>query len=231
MFGSPSRTPTSEQRHNRWEADRAVLRARLPKVRHLVLLGTGRALASGVVDIDAGAGRFEPVQVEMQFAEHYPDECPRVWERSRRWTPSSDRHIHPDGELCLGLPGVDQPVTATVDDFAHFLGQLLVFLHDQFIFDATEAWPGPTWAHGYQAAFTQFVCETLGIDTEREARRLYPLIQGRTPRAHEPCPCGSRLPYARCHKEQVHRVRSIGRLQPIPDLRDRMINRTHVAST
>jgi hypothetical protein len=228
MYASSNLTP-NERRRARWETDRHILSEHLPKVRHLVLIGTDLALVEGIVDVDAGAGRFEPVQIEMQFSARYPYHPPRVWERGARWSRHPDRHLFADGEFCLGLPGVDLPVTSTPDDFEHFIGQLLVFLHDQFIFDATQKWPGREWRHGYEAAFTQFVCETLDIRTKREARGLGPLIDGPEPRPHDRCPCGSRFAYARCHAARVERVHSVRRLRPIPDLVERMVERIHVA--
>ena len=226
MYASLSLTP-NEQRCERWEDDRQILRERLPKVRHLVLIGTDTALAEGIVDVDAGAGRFERVQIEMMFTARYPNEPPRVSERGGRWAPAPDRHIQRGGELCLGLPGVDLPVTTEPEDFARFLAQLLVFLHDQFIFDATNKWPAEDWEH-YEPGYLQFAFETLDIRTAHEARALGRLIEGRLPRAHDRCPCGSRRPFARCHAERVARVRSVRQLRKIPDLVERMVQRAHV---
>jgi hypothetical protein len=227
MYVSSRLTP-DEQRCERWEADRRILRERLPKVRHLVLVGTHVALAEGIVDVDSGAGRFEPVQIEMVFSGRYPEEPPCVCERGGRWAPTPARHIQRGGEFCLGLPGVDLPVTTTPEDFAHFLGQVLVFLHDQFIFDATKQWPGKDWAH-YEAGYVQFACEALDIRTPQEARALGPLIEGRLPRSHDRCPCGSRLAFARCHAERVGRVRAVRQLLIVPDLVERMVQRVDVA--
>jgi hypothetical protein len=227
MFVSSSLTP-NRQRWARWEADRQILRKRFPKLRHMVLSGTDIALARGVVDVDAGAGRFEPVQIEMQFSAHYPDTPPRVWDRAGRWRPDPDRHIQRDGDFCLGLPGVDLPATTTLTEFNHFLGQLLVFLHDQFIFDARGRWLGNAWEHGYKAAYTQFVCEALDVRSATAARALGPIVTGRLPRPHDRCPCGSGFAFRRCHADRVERVRSVSQLQPVPDLVERMVGRTHV---
>lgn len=228
MFASSSLTP-DERRCGRWEADRLVLRRRLPGVRHLVLTGTDQALAEGLVEVDAGAGRFEPVHIEMLFASGYPQEPPRVWDRGRRWVPHSDRHMYSDGEFCLGLPGVDLPATTTPEDFERFLDQLLVFLHDQFIYDAHDRWMGPEWEHGFEAAYTQFASETLSVEASDQARALGPLVTGRQPRPHDRCPCGSRIAYAHCHATRVQRVRSVRQLRRVPDLVERMVQRTDVA--
>jgi hypothetical protein len=228
MYASSNLTP-NEERSKRWETDRRILRKRFPNVRHLVITGTDLALAEGIVDVDAGAGRFEPVQIEMQFSERYPYEPPRIWERGGRWVPHPDRHMYVDDrDFCLGLPGVDLPVTTTPQDFEYFLGQLLVFLHDQLVFDATKSWPGREWEHGYEAAFTQFACETLGISTELEARGLGPLV-AEPPRLPERCPCGSGFAYPRCHADRVERVRSVRQLRTVPDLVERMVKWIHVA--
>lgn len=229
MYASSSLTP-NEQRWERWEADRRILRRRFPKVRHLVLIGTDLAVAEGIVEVDAGAGRFEPVQIEMRFSERYPHELPRVWERGGRWRPHPDRHMYVgDGDFCLGLPGVDLPVTTTPHDFEKFICQLLVFLHDQFVFDATSSWPGNEWEHGYEAAFTQFASETLGVSTEHDARALGALADGPLPQPHHRCPCGSGRTFTRCHAGRVRRVRSVRRLRAVPDLVERMVERIHVA--
>jgi hypothetical protein len=228
MYASSSLTP-NEQRWERWETDRRILVARMPKVRHVVLLGTDMALADGFVDVDVGAGRFEPVEIGMRFSTRYPEAPPLVWDCGGRWIPHPDRHIQLDSEFCLGLPGVDLPVTATPADFDHFLGQLMVFLHDQFVFDARGKWFGKEWEHGFEAAYTQFVCETLDISTTREARALAPLLTGRRPRSHDRCPCGTGFAYARCHADRVETARSVRQLRSIPDLAERMVQRTHVA--
>lgn len=223
-----SPTP-NEQRRARFETDRNILRELLPGIRHLVLTGTDWAIAEGAIDVDAGAGRFERVEIEMRFAPGYPAEPPRVWDRRRRWIPHPDRHINEDGEFCLGLPGVDLPVTDTPKDFEHFLDQLLVFLHDQFVFDALGHWTGPQWEHGFEAAYTQFAAETLGIETPDEARALGSLIVGRRPRPHDRCPCRSRLAYSRCHANRVDRVRAVQQLRRVPDIVERLVARTRVA--
>jgi hypothetical protein len=229
MYASSNRTPNKE-RWERWETDRRILRRRLPKMRHLVLIGTDLAVAEGVVEVDAGARRFESVQLEMRFSESYPHELPRIWERGGRWAPDLDRHIYiDDRDFCLGLPGVDLPVTSTPEEFEVFLCQLLVFLHDQFVFDATQSWPGKEWEHGYEAALTQFVSETLGISTERDAHLLGTLVDGPLPRPHDRCPCGSGRIYTRCHAERVRQVRSVRRLRAVPDLVERMVHRLYVA--
>jgi hypothetical protein len=228
MYASSNRTP-SEARCQRWETDRELLRDRFPDVRHLVLIGTDAAIAEGTVLVDAGAGRFEPVKLEMRFSPGYPSAAPTIFERGGRWAPEPDRHIQDAHDFCLGLPGIDLPSTETPEDFERFLAQLLVFLHDQFVFDATGIWPGPEWEHGYAAAYTQFVCEALGVRTERAARGLGAMIVGNAPRPHDRCPCGSGFAFARCHADRVAHVREHRPLRAVNDLVERMVQRIRVA--
>ncbi len=216
-----------DQRRRRFEADRRLLAERMPGVRHLMLLGTDCALAEGIVEVDAGAGSFEAVSIEMHFEATYPDNPPRVWERGGRWKPELDRHMYSDGEFCLGLPGVDMPQVTFDEDFGRFLDQLLVFLHDQFIFDADpkHRWPGRDWPHGYAAAYAQFAVEALGVRTPEQVRALVGLLRGVEPRPHARCPCGSRLAYSRCHAAAVKLVRAVRPLHKIHDLEQRMVVR------
>jgi hypothetical protein len=216
-----------DSRRRRFEADRRLLAERMPGLRHLMVLGTPCALADGIVQVDAGAGRYEPVQIEMRFEADYPALPPRVWERGGRWKPELDRHMFRDGEFCLGLPGVDLQAVLNEEAFGQFLDRLLVFLHDQFIFDADpmHRWPGRDWPHGYGAAYAQFAVETLGIYSRTQVSALAPLLRGSLPRPHDRCPCGSRRAYRRCHADAVRRVRGVRRLHEIEALDQRMMER------
>lgn len=205
------------------ETDRAILASLMPDVEHLIIMDREAAFARGTVFADAGAdtGVFEPVDIEMRFSTDYPLVAPDVWERGGRWVPVADRHMYGDGRFCLGLPGIDLPDTARPEDFEYFLKQLLVFLHYQFIYDATKKWPGRQWLHG-DDAYAQYAVEALEINTAEQARRLGPLLQGQLAGSQERCPCGSGTRFEWCHARVVKQLRTVQPLVRVSRLTERM---------
>jgi len=99
------------------------------------------AIAHGPVDIDVGAGCFEPVEIRMEFGLGYPPQPPTGFDDARRWRPNLDRHLLDDYTFCLWLAGVDTPALTTPGHLRTFSLQLLLFLRDQFVFDDLGRWP------------------------------------------------------------------------------------------
>lgn len=198
MFGPTGPTLTDGQRQ-RYEQDRQLLREMLPGVKHLIHAdGTG-AMAEGVVEVDVGAGCWETVQIEIVFGREYPRTPPRVYETGRRWRPQDDRHIMAGHEFCLWLDHVDTPSFDTVEDLRREILRLLMFLRDQFVYDDLGRWPGAQWRHHAPAAYAQHLTEVLHITDAEVFRQLWPALLGQAPNPGQPCPCGSRVSYRRCH--------------------------------
>lgn len=212
MFGRSGLT-LSEERRLRFEEDRRILSEVFPRVRHIVLMdGTG-AVAEGEVDVDVGAGFFEPVRLLLKFGPNYPYQPPRVFDRARRWQPEDDRHLMANREFCLWLDHVDVPDVTTPAGLDRFLKRLLVFLHDQFVFDDIGRWPGAEWPHGKREAYAQHLIEQLRLADAESFRQLWPALLGAPQRPDRACPCGSGLVYARCHRgtvEELAWIRGLG---------------------
>jgi SEC-C motif len=202
VFG-PSGLTLSKERRLRFEEDRLILAGIFPRVRHIVFMDGSGAVAEGPVEVDVGAGCFEPVQIRLVFDGDYPARPPRVFDWARRWRPEIDRHLYANGEFCLWLDRVDVPDVTSPTGFGLFLKRLLVFLHDQFVYDDLGRWPGPEWPHGPQAAYAQHLIEHLRVAEPGSFRRLWPVLLGAPQRPDRACPCGSGLVYGSCHRRTV----------------------------
>jgi len=211
VFGRSGPT-LSEERRLRFEEDRSVLGEVFPRVRHVVLMDGSGAVAEGEVEVDVGAGCFEPVDLRIVFDGDYPNQPPRVFDRGRRWLPEDDRHLMSNTEFCLWLDHVDVPDVSTPAGLDRFLKRLLVFLHDQFVYDDLGRWPGPEWPHGKRAAYAQHLIEQLLVTDPESFRRLWPVLLGAPQRADRACPCGSGLVYGRCHRRAVDDLSWVGDL-------------------
>jgi hypothetical protein len=218
MFGPTGPTLTEEQRQ-RYEQDRVTLAQVLPGLRHYIWADGRGAIAEGEVEVDIGAGCWESVEIRMIFDDSYPRVPPRVFYLGQRWNPEDDRHIMANHEFCLWLPNVDTPTVAADGELRKFALRLLPFLRDQFVYDDLGRWPGRDWRHGRRAAYAQHLIETLNITDAVTFRRLWPLLLGSTLASERACPCGSQLPYLRCHRPVVERlqwVRKLGERHRLP---------------
>lgn len=220
MFGRTGPTLT-EQQLQRYEQDRQLLREMLPEVRHLIHADGSGAIAEGSVEVDVGAGCWETVEITIIFGRDYPKTPPRVYETGRRWHPEDDRHIMAGHEFCLWLEHVDTPGFDTVEDLRREILRLLMFLRDQFVYDDLgKRWPGPQWRHHAPAAYAQYLTETLHVTDTAMFRRLWPALLGDPPDPGQACPCGSRIPYRRCHCTIIERlswVRTLNDCERLPD--------------
>jgi hypothetical protein len=215
MFGHTGPTLTKQQ-VQRYEQDRQLLSEMLPAMRHLIHADGRGAIAQGSVEVDVGAGCWETVQIEIVFGRDYPRMPPRIFETGRRWRPEDDRHIMDNHEFCLWLKHVDTPSFASIDDLRREILRLLMFLRDQFVYDDLgKRWPGPQWKHHAPAAYAQHLTEALHITDPGMFCRLWPAILGQGPDRRQPCPCGSGIPYRRCH------LPAIGDLSWVRTLKDR----------
>lgn len=206
MFGPTGPTLTEQQRQ-RYEQDRQLLREMLPGVRHLIRADGSGAVAEGSVEVDVGAGCWETVQIEIVFERSYPRQPPRVYETGGRWKPEDDRHIMASHEFCLWLEHVDTPSFDTIEDLRRAILRLLMFLRDQFVYDDLgHRWPGAQWRHHAPAAYAQHLTETLHITDAAMFGRLWPALLGKRPEPRGRCPCGSRIPYRRCHLPAIERL-------------------------
>lgn len=142
----------------------------------------------------------------MIFDEHYPRVPPRVFDLGRRWAPDDDRHLMANHEFCLWLPHVDTPKVEADSELREFALRLLPFLRDQFVYDDLGRWPGRDWRHGRRAAYAQHLIEALNVTDPAMFRRLWPTLLGQRPGPGGPCPCGSRIPYRRCHQPTIERL-------------------------
>jgi hypothetical protein len=180
-----------------------VLADVLPGLQHLMLADGGGAIAQGPVEVDVGAGCFEAVDIKMTFSIDYPPQPPTVYDHGRRWRPDDDRHLMDDHSFCLWLPRVDTPKLVKSEDLRAFALRLLTFLRDQFVFDDLGRWPGRDWPHGRTHAYAEHVAERLSVRDARSFDALWSLVLGATARPDRACPCGSHIPYWRCHRDAV----------------------------
>lgn len=143
--------------------------------------------------------RYEPRLVPI------PNRSPRVFETGgkaraivgKKVASTIDLHMYTSGEMCLGI-NVAPPVKERFDLSQFIEIDVISWLYrfayvDRFGLDKARKYLWREYAHHRYGAAQH-------IAVLRD-------IASRNPASGSPCPCGSRVEYARCHKPQVEEAR------------------------
>ncbi len=179
-----------------------TLRARFPTL-HAFIEG----------DVCEVRGTFAPVpgdhyQVRIELPQRYPHSLPAVFETGGRIPPIIDRHVFPDGSLCLGVPLAlwialrgDFRIETVID------GPMRSYLLGNSLVEEGEPWPHGDRAHG-AAGILEHLGELIGTtDPFVAGRFLIDILKGKV-RGHWMCPCGGGCIIRKCHREAVDALRS-----------------------
>ncbi|MGH9893421.1 MAG: YecA family protein, partial [bacterium] len=77
-----------------------------------------------------------------------------------------------------------------------FLDELALFFDRQLVFEVTNRWPGPSWAHGLPG-YWSFSVELLGSEALVDA-----FLASTSTGRNDPCPCRGPRKFKRCHLSQ-----------------------------
>ncbi len=180
-----------------------------------------RVFLDGTITLVAECGVPTSIAVRVEFPSDYPQGEPRIFEVGGLFPHVSDRHFFADGQCCLWLPPESRWNAEDPDGLCSFLAEAAVFLDQQLVYEAEGRgeWPGAQRSHGDEG-YLEFVQETLGGDRHLLAVFAPVLLDHKTGhvQSNDPCPCGSRRKYKRCHKpcvEDIKRRMGSGTLQAI----------------
>jgi len=189
------------------DSERATLAARYPCLRledhaaGMRLLGTFPVLHEGR-ELDSFTVRVELTGLGASFEAEVFEEGGRIPKRP-------DRHVHPSGACCIGLPdalvlregGKPIPLLRFLDEPVqqYFLGQLHV--------EAGDPWPFGEFGHGDEGR-AEFYAELFGEPFRMDvARRFLVVLANPKGQKHWFCPCRSgRGIRSGCHRATLERA-------------------------
>jgi hypothetical protein len=207
------------QMHNPWyqqdggarlAQDRACIAEMFPELSYRIDETSERVFLDGTITLLAECGIPTSIAVRVEFPSDYPQGEPRIFEVAGRFTHVSDRHFFADGQCCLWLPPESRWKSNDPDGLCRILEEVAVFFDQQLVYEAEglDVWPGGQRSHGDEG-YLEYLQEVLGGDQQLLAvfaPILAGLKKGHT-QSNDPCPCGSRRKYKRCHKQRVEEVR------------------------
>ena len=207
----------------RLKREKSVLAASYPALSWSLDDKNGMAVVSGQLLVCDGAGVPRPITVRIDIPPTYPHGVPIAYALNGRFPMDPDGHVLEGGQLCMWLHEL-QPLDFIYRDvLTTYVDHVVLFLHRALIYEQTGRWPGPAWAHGYNA-YVDYLVEALGSVQNVEIFRLT-LLSETVRKRNEPCICGSGKKYKACHQRAVdgikHRL-SPTRLQRVFSHVDRM---------
>ncbi len=190
--------------------DRAGIAEMFPGLVYRIDEETGRVFLDGSITLVAECGVPTPIAVRVEFPADYPQREPHIFEVAGRFLHVSDRHFYEDGQCCLWLPPESRWNPNDPDGLCRFLEEAAVFFDQQLVYEAEGCgeWPGEQRSHGDEG-YLEYIEDVLG-SSRRLLAVFAPILLGLKTghiQSNDPCPCGSRRKYKRCHKQRVEEIR------------------------
>lgn len=166
------------------------------------------ARVTGTMWLDRDLG----FSIDLEVPGNYPRGIPRFWCNRTEipWEP--DRHVYPDGRACLCVASEYRRHWPTGSDLTDFLNDLIQpYLIGQAFYQDHGRWPpGRERSHGTNGILEAYheLLAPLGTVTPRVIKDFARLLgRPKTPKGHEPCPCGSGKRLRGCHRDFLMALR------------------------
>ncbi|GHT78499.1 hypothetical protein FACS1894130_05180 [Spirochaetia bacterium] len=143
-------------------------------------------------------------ELELTFLNDYPDSIPIVKEIGGRIPP--DFHRNMDGELCLTTPAELYGIFSKEPTLENYIENLVdPYLFGWLYYQQFKIMPWGERKHGAKGLIESYK-ELLHIEKDANTIVLLRQIAANTIKQRELCPCGSGIPFRKCHKKQVQRL-------------------------
>jgi len=177
---------------------------------------TGKAREDGVLvgrvaqDLAAAEAALAGFDLEVELSDVSDRDPPSVRELGGRIPHEADRHVDPDGKLCVVLPDAYWYLYPGGLSLGEFLREpLRAYLACQALIEAGDktAWPRGEWSHG-EAGVLEFYQGVLRVAQPAAVARLIGLALRPHTGGVGKCPCGSNRSFTSCHSTRLFAMRS-----------------------
>lgn len=159
----------------------------------------------GKYHVFGAAGDFlGAFDVDICFPSGFPENEPILKETGGRLPRIPDRHVGKDGIACVMVPGewVLRRGPEAADALAYFEGPLRDFFLSQLSFEETGQWPFGQRSHSTDGV-AEFLREYFEIPPQGNVLQIVRSLLNRDAPRRSLCPCGSRKPAIKCHRDQI----------------------------
>lgn len=153
-----------------------------------------------IILTDPEIGEFDRYSVSIAFMNCYPKCFPIVVETSNKIPRKDNRHVNPDGTLCLAVPPEERIITRNGISFKFFLDKILVpHLSRESFREYNGAYQDGEYGHGIEGIW-QYYYKKLGHeDRSLIITELKMIISSKWPNRNDPCYCKSKKKFKQCH--------------------------------
>ncbi len=177
--------------------------------------GGGAPRVRGLLPLkDDFGGQLTSYRLLITYPPEFPHRFPRVREMGYRIPRVPDRHISPDGTLCLGPPVKEALRCQNEIGSLEFVESILIpYLFNQVLFEFEP-----------EKAFAQGWYEHFGAGIKQSYEELFPNCEwqilrdvlcgfavGRKLSANGSCFCGSGEKFRDCHSNSVEKLKIVGK--------------------
>lgn len=145
-----------------------------------------------MADHEDGPVIEDAYELAITVSEWYPDDLPVIEETGGRIPRDSDRHVFPDGSLCLGSPLRLHEIALSTPELTDYAEKALVpYLYAiSYWEDTGERFPFGELDHGSDGILNDFG-QVLGLDDPERVGKALQLLRMKRRDANKcPCPCG-----------------------------------------
>lgn len=199
----------------RFDSDRVIVAELIPTLQFRVDEQLHVVFLEGSMEFVAECGLPRSIIARIEFPRDYPNSEPRVFDTAQKFKALpgktlADRHLSDEGQCCLWLPPNTLWCPMKPDALREFLLHVIVFFDRQFIYDVTQEWPGPAYAHGREG-YLEFIQEQLASESNLFPQLFSLILRRQAISRNDRCPCGSGRKYKVCHAQLVETIqRKIG---------------------
>lgn len=168
----------------------------------------------GEVDIFDTEGTYvDSYLVKVIIPSNYPYGFPLLFETSKKFEHSIDRHISNDGSCCVcSLQEADLIVQKGITIKSFFLEYVIPYLANQIYFDNRGYWANGDFEHGYDGIL-QYYKELFKINSTCEILTLLSFLNTKRLNRNDDCFCGQKVKLKKCHISTYNQIKNLSKKQ------------------
>ena len=157
---------------------------------------------SGVFELQHEGQIFDSFDVRFEVPLNYPAAEPKIYETGRRIPNSSDRHVNPLGDCCVGVFEVWRLADKHATLARYINGPVRDYFLSQVYFEKHNTWPFGQLSHG-AVGMVESAAILFGVPAKSDVVLRYAEALTKRPKGHHMCPCNSGVIIRKCHRQQL----------------------------
>lgn len=173
---------------------------------------------SGEIDIfdadDIYRGSFS---IELKTTSGYPYRFPLLYETEGKIPRIEDRHMYKDAQCCVTIMQKEEIRAKRGITIVQYMNEYTIpFFANQIFFETYGKWANGDYKHGIKGIL-QYYQELLEIEDKQQILKEIKNAIEVSQKNYEPCYCGSKKKYKKCHLKQHREIKKVSPNRLIQD--------------